>query len=414
MTLVASACSSSGAGGGSSSPPASSANSGASSASTAASGGGSTGTAGTAGSPTGSPVTVAVLCSCSGPFGQFLVAGRDVADAWSKSVNASGGINGHPVQLINYDDGGDAGKAVTEAQSAISAHADVILDLSPLDAAWEKTVDAAKIPVVGGELTAQPYATDANFYPSGQTPDSTTYALVATAKAAGAKNVGALYCVEAPSCSELVAPMKSIGGDLGVPSVYQASVSATAPNYTAQCLAAKDAGVAALAIADVSSVIMNIGTDCDRQGYDPVYVTAGTGFAMTMASVPGIKDQLWSAYPTMPFFADTPAIKKMRTTVEKYYPGLQDKDTVWSQFAAQAWTGGLLIEAAVKAGGSGDVSAASVTTGLNSLRNETLDGLAPPLTFTAGKPHVVDCWFTARLENGTPKVTDGGKTTCKK
>jgi branched-chain amino acid transport system substrate-binding protein len=357
-------------------------------------------------------IKVAVLCSCSGPFGQFVIALRHVADSWAKSVNASGGINGHQVKLLNYDDAGDAGKAVTQAQDAISAHADVVLDASPLDAAWAKTVDAAKIPVVGGELNSKLYSTDTNFYPSGQTPDSISESLVATAKAAGAKTIGALYCTEAPSCLDLVAPFKSIGDQLGVPNVYKASISATAPNYTAQCVAAKNAGVSALAIADVSAAIVKVGGDCDRQGFDPIYVTAGTGFAMSMAKAAGVGKNLWSAYPTLPFFSDAPIVKTMQQTVEKYHPGLQAKDDAWSQVAVQAWTGGLLIEAAVKAGGSGDVSAATITSGLNSLKNETLGGWSPPLSFTAGQPHVVNCWFTAQVENGTPTVTNGGKTTC--
>ena len=39
-------------------------------------------------------------------------------------------------------------------------------------------------------------------------------------------------------------------------------------------------------------------------------------------------------------------------------------------------------------------------------------GLTVPLTFTAGKPHPVDCWFTARVQGGTPKLIDNGKVTC--
>ena len=32
------------------------------------------------------------------------------------------------------------------------------------------------------------------------------------------------------------------------------------------------------------------------------------------------------------------------------------------------------------------------------MNGDTLGGLAPPLTFTAGKPHPVDCWYYALLE----------------
>lgn len=381
-------------------------------AATACSSSGSAGSAGASGSASGSgEINVAVLCSCSGSFGQFVAPMVNVAQAWVKATNAAGGIDGHQVKLTTYDDGGVAGTALTQAQSAVNSKVAAILDASPLDSAWEKVVDAAKIPVVGGELSSDLYSTDPNFYPSGQTPDSDGYSLVAVAKDAGAKTIGELYCVEAPSCATLVQPIPQYGQSLGVPSVYKATISGTAPNYTAQCIAAKSAGAQAIAIADVSAAIVKVGTNCDQQGYDPVYVTSGPGYAASMAKAPGVGQNLWSSYPTLPYFSTAAPVKQMQQTVEKYSPGLQSGDS-WSQVAVQAWTGMMLIAAGIKAGGTGPVTAASITSGLNSLKGETLDGWSPPLTFTAGQPHKVDCWFTAEVRGGTPQVADGGKYTC--
>lgn len=359
----------------------------------------------------GSAVTVAVMCSCSGPFGTFITPEEDAALAWVKHVNASGGVDGHQVKVLTYDDAGNVGKAVTEAQSAIAAKPDVILDLSLYDAVWAKAVDAAKIPVVGGELNTSLFATDPNFYPSGQTPDSNGYSLVEVAKDAGAKKLAEFYCVEAPSCASLVAPMAGIGTSLGVPSVYKGSIAETAPNYTAECLAAKDAGADAIAIADVSVAIIKAGTSCTQQSYNPIYVTAGGGYTPSMSKAPGIGANLWTAYATLPIFSTAAPVKQMEQIVQSYYPGLETS-TAWSQVAAQGWTGALLIGAAVQAAPAGAITATSITTGLNSLKNETLDGWSPPLTFTAGQPHKVDCWFTGDVTNDTPKVADGGKYTC--
>jgi branched-chain amino acid transport system substrate-binding protein len=41
----------------------------------------------------------------------------------------------------------------------------------------------------------------------------------------------------------------------------------------------------------------------------------------------------------------------MNTVLDKYYPGIENDPNTWSEFAAQAWTGGLLIQAAAKAAG---------------------------------------------------------------
>ena len=49
---------------------------------------------------------------------------------------------------------------------------------------------------------------------------------------------------------------------------------------------------------------------------------------------------------------------------------------------------------------------------LNSLKGDNLQGLTVPLTFTAGQPHNVSCWFTTRVQNGTPSLVNNGQTTC--
>lgn len=368
-------------------------------------------TSATGSGATGTPIKVALICSCSGPFGTSVNGASKVVDAWAKYTNAHGGVAGHPVKLTTYDDTGNPGTGVTRAQAAISDKSDVIVDFSPLDAAWAKEVDAAKIPVVGGELNASVYTTDSNFFASGQTAKSIGESLIATAKIAGAKKVGILYCAESPSCQELIAPQKAAAGKLGLTVNYTSSISTTAPNYTAQCLAAKQAGMDAISIADTGPIIAKVAADCDRQGYDPIILEAGTGFSMLLAKTAGAKDNLWLAMPDLPFFADKPIVKTMQQAVEKYYPGLQADDNAWSQLGVQGWTAGLLIEAAVKAS-NGQVSAQAIKTGLESLKDETLGGWTPPLNFPAGKPHNHNCWYTARLQNGKALLANDGKLTC--
>ncbi len=226
--------------------------------STSATGGGQS-------SASGSPITIGVLCSCSGPFGSTIASAWEVVQAWQKSVNASGGLNGHPVNLTEKNNGSNPGTAATNAQSMISDKVAAIIDLDILDAVWQKPVTAAKIPVIGGNFSSTPFYTDPNWYPSGQTNDSITYAVVATAKQAGAKNLGQLYCAESVQCQESVPLIKADGQSLGVPDVYNASIAATAPNYTAQCLAAKQAGVTAIFIGDSTSVIARVAEDCNKQ-----------------------------------------------------------------------------------------------------------------------------------------------------
>jgi branched-chain amino acid transport system substrate-binding protein len=361
----------------------------------------------------GSPIDIGVLCSCSGAFGTTISSAYEVVQAWAKSVNAAGGLNGHPVDLVEKDNGSNPSTALTDAQQLISDKVSVIMDLDILDQLWEKAADAASIPVVGGAFSSVPFYTDPNWYPSGETNDSITYANVATAKQAGATTLGQLYCAESVQCQESVAPVEAAGKALGVPVVYNASISATAPNYTAQCLAAKQKGVTALFIGDSISVIARVATDCNTQGYDPIYVTEGTGYQNIALTTPGLKDHLWSDFPILPYYSTAPAVTSMNTVLDKYYPGIQDNASTWSEFAVQAWTGGLLLQAAAKAAGfssSDTVTPALWAKGLDSVSGETLGGFSPTLTFAAGKPHPVDCWYVGRVQGG--KASQVGGQTC--
>jgi len=71
---------------------------------------------------TGSPIKVGFICSCSGgPFGVYSIPAKDEYKAWENMVNASGGIDGHPVQVIYDDDGSSPGTSVTDAQTRVAA-----------------------------------------------------------------------------------------------------------------------------------------------------------------------------------------------------------------------------------------------------------------------------------------------------
>lgn len=410
--FVVTACSSSSSG---SSDSTAGLTAGSTAASTSSAGGSAPSGSGSA-SPSGTPVSVGVVCSCTGPYADNFAAVGKTVHAWADSVNAAGGINGHPVNLDFKDDAGNPGNSATAAKALISDHVAVILDATLLSQVWTKDAADAHIPVVGGDLTSPIFYTDPNAYPAGGTIDYTAYADIMTAKQAGAKNLGVIYCSEVPDCQELFKGLQKAGKELGVPVTYSSAVSLTAPNYTAQCVGAKSQNVTALFIASNATGFAHVAQDCDQQGYDPIYIEQGDGFKMLLASTPGLKDHLWAPFATLPMFADKPAVQQLNQAVDKYYPGLRTSDE-YDEYVVEAWAGGRLIEAAVKATGLGSdktISAEQLTNGLNSLKGETLGGLAPPLTFHAGQPHSTNCWYTGRVQNGVPALADDGKLTCKK
>jgi branched-chain amino acid transport system substrate-binding protein len=344
------------------------------------------------------------------------VPSLDVYKAWVNTINGSGGINGHQIQLITKDDASNPGTSATAAQALISAHVVAIANMSNFDATWASAVQAAGIPVVGTNSTEPAFFSNPDFYPEGQTNDSSIVAVVATAKAAGATNIGLLYCAEAPVCQQGVPAVKAAGKSAGVPDVFNAEIAATAPNYTAQCVAAKQGHVASVFIGHSSAVIARLGDDCARQGYSPIYVTEGEGYAAVLQSAQGVKDNLWSPYNDLPFWdSSNPSVQQMNAAIDKYYPGLRTNAQLFSELSAMSWPSGILLEDAIKAGGLGPSdtpSAAEIVKGLESLHGDTLQGWAPPLTFTTGKPHPVSCWFTAHMTGGVPQLVNGNKVTC--
>ncbi len=374
-------------------------------------------TTGSAGSSqaTGAPIKVAFLCSCSGAFGYIGVGARDVYQAWVNTVDASGGISGHPVHVMYEDDQLNPGNAATDAQTAISARVDAIVDATALDTVWEKAVDAAKIPVIGTIITSTPFYTDPNFFSEGETNDSLVTALTATIKESGAATFGQIYCVEAPECSQAVPLIKAAGAKAGLNDAYNASISATAPNYTAQCVAAQQAHLQAVFIGDGAPIIAKVAQNCTQQGFVPTYVIEGNSINSTTMSAPGMKNTLWAQFNYLPYFSTSSQVEAMNAAVDKYYPGLRPNSIDWTQQGAGSWPSGLLLEDAVKGGGltaSETPTSGEILQGLYSLKDDTLQGWSSPLTFTPGKPTSVDCWYTGRVRNGEPSLVNNGHLTC--
>ncbi len=340
---------------------------------------------------------------------------EQVYKAWVDTVNASGGLEGHPIQLITEDDQANPGTAVSNAQTLISDHVVAIADMSLVDETWASAVQKAGIPVVGVGTANNTFNTNPDFYPEAQTNDSAVYSNVFTAKAEGATKLAYFYCAEAATCAESLPHWKAVGTQLGVPVVYTASIAAAQPNYTAQCVAAQQAGINALFIGHGTPVVARVAADCLRQGYKPAYFTEGLGYASLIQTSPGIDQNLWSPYENLPYWVNAPEVQTMNTALDKYYPGLRHNPNTFSEQSAGSWVSGLLLRDAVKAGGLGPSdtpSSAEIVKGLQSLKGDTLDGWAPPLTFAAGQAHHVPCWFTGHLQNGVNTLANGGKVTC--
>ncbi len=210
-----------------------------------------------------------------------------------------------------------------------------------------------------------------------------------------------MYCAEAAACQELVAPLEAIGPKYGVKLAYNTQISFSAPSYAAECLAAQQAGVKALFIGDSVTVVQSVAKDCAAQGYNPTIIASDGAVGIQFTSTPGLENNLLAFEPQIPFnVTNTPATKDMVAAFKKYQPSLMSSPN-YNGEVDEAWVSGLMLAKAVEDGSPGNtVTSAEILKGLHSFKDETLGGMAPPLTFTAGKPNLTDCWFWMTTAHG--------------
>ena len=386
----------------SSSPPASSAS---------AAGAGSTGSTGTTSSA--APLVIGVMGSFTGVASGSTADAKVLTQDWVSATNASGGINGHPVQAIYLDDLNTPSTALTNAEQLVNQdHVKAILDLSDdQESTWAKVPDAAKVPVIG-QAESPTFGTDANFYSVGTTVEPLIWGELKAASLAKVSKVGALYCAEIASCSETVPLITSVGKPLNISLAYSAKVSSSAASYTAQCLGAKGAGANGATVVAASNTALNVAASCATQGYKPVWVTTAGEMTTPWLQQSAVNGAIGDVQDA-PWFDDSiPATKAMQAAIAKYSPGVTS-GAAFGAVASIGWAAGLVFGyAAEQAHLTPSSPSTDVITALDTVNNNTFGGFTPPLTYTAGKPAQVPCSFIAGISGGKWTEPIGLKTVC--
>jgi branched-chain amino acid transport system substrate-binding protein len=419
VVLVAAACSSS-----------SSSTAAAGSSSTASTGTSSSGTpaagsaagstaAGSTAAPTGTPYVIGNIGTFSGAYASSGQGAHDAMQAWVKYTNAHGGINGHPVSMIQDDDQLNAGLALTDVKTMVQQdHVMALVGTSSVGAedAWAPYIATTTTAVIGDDLAGDEMGKYKNFFPEGTARTTGYYyALPKMAGQLGDKQYGAIYCAEAAACSQIATSQKGQASAAGVSFVFSASASATATSYTAQCLAAKSSGAKAVALLLAGSVAAQFASACAQQGYTPQYLQAANGFTeqeTSNTSLNGVAGPL----PDFPWFSSaTPAMQEFQAAMKTYYP--QDFASTsygYSEAAAMAWASAEIFGAAAKNLPAGDTSAADLEAQLYKLpAGDTFGGLTPPITYSSsGIEPDNKCFFEIQLKSGTYTALNGAKAVC--
>ena len=356
----------------------------------------------------GSDLVIGTIGNFSGPSAEpSHLAGLQ---AWVDSVNASGGIKGHQVKLIVEDDQGDATKSQADIRQLVQVDhvlAVVSPEASGTESGWASYVQQHHVAVVGGESDTPEWFTNPSFFPSGSTVLTSIEMQVYSVKLAGKSKFAAVYCAEIAACKQAIPALQGYAKAFHLDLAASAAIAVAAPSYTAQCLSAQQAGAQALVIDASYQAGSRFAPACAQQGYTPTYVIPSGAFDNRYLQV----GQVNGAYlPTTNalWWSSTPAVTEFKQAMAKY-----EASTTLGPNPISGWSGGALFGAAA-ANLPANPTAADVFTALYALpKNDTLNGLAPPLNFHQGAPaSQVTCFYLGKITNGNLTAPMGTAPIC--
>ncbi|MDQ1498065.1 MAG: branched-chain amino acid transport system substrate-binding protein, partial [Actinomycetota bacterium] len=362
----------------------------------------------------GAPILIGNVGTYSGVTGTNLKAQLTGVQVWVATVNAAGGVNGHPVRLIVGEDGGDSAKHRSLVQkfieqdkvAAFVGNAEVFTGAGSIDYIQERHV-----PVVGLD-GAESYAYDHSMYfPQMPSGEAQVHALIAgtsvRARQANRTKLATLTCLEATVCHDAARVWAQKAKELGLEMVYQAEASLGQPDFTSQCLQARNAGANLVMFATDPGSIVRFATSCERQNYQPLYAPCGTCVGPTIATTRALDGAVVS-HTAFPWTAsDTPARQEFQDAMRRY--GGSEDVLPYHSFG---WTAAKLFEHAVKLS-SNPTTPSGILEGLWKIANDDLGGLTYPLTITKDK--TIDrrvCWSLVQLSSGRWSTLDDGKIRC--
>jgi branched-chain amino acid transport system substrate-binding protein len=336
----------------------------------------------------------------SGPLGAVFQVGLNAAKAWVADVNARGGLGGHRIRFVDIDDGGDSNRALAAAKHLVEEEGAAVIfgerAVTTLPAVT-KYLESRNVPVVGDAGNSP--AADSSpmvFTPQFSATVGTGWAHIAAVPATGKKKLALFYCSEVLQCKTTKDYVKEVAPKVGLQVVYEAQISIAQPDYTAEVIAARNAGAEVIVNHADGATLVRIIRSAHRQGYNPLMSANHTAHSESVLKNGGNDVEGTVVGASTADWANSPLMADYREATAKYAPGGER-----GSIGAQIWVAGKLLEK-IAAGFPAKVSASDILNGLYSLRGETLGGITPPLTFPKG-PHGDVNWCAV------PVAIKGGK-----
>lgn len=321
----------------------------------------------------------------SGPIGAAVAPIAEGARVWVADVNARGGIGGRQVRLFQADDGGDPARSVAIVKRLVEqekVQAFYSNFMVTTEEAVVQYLDEHQVPAIGGCSCSSAVDASPMLFPIGPgAPLGETWAHVLPfLTQTDHRKVSVLYCREAANCSVMYGVMEDIADQAGFTIVHQAQVSIAQPDFTAELLAARNAGADVVVGLVDNATLVRMAKSAHRQEYKPIFSIQQSGFDDALLSQASEAEGFVTA-GIVPDHNVSPQLADYRAALARYVPGGRR-----ATISAGAWVGGKLIE---RLGSSlpDEPTPADFLAALHALKGETLGGLLPPTTYEAGQGH---------------------------
>lgn len=368
-----------------------------------------------AGPATKAPIAVGSVATLSGPLGAFTKDYIYAIGVWVKYKNLHGGIAGHPIRHLITDDGGDparynaAVRQMTEEQGAIAfLHNTVGFAGGDLGYITQK-----RMPVIGHEGgTDFVYDNPFVFTPAAS---GSTYAyaggaaIASVAVPAGKKKLGVLACSDVKLCDNF---FKVLTGpeskEMGFEVVYQARPSLTQPDYTGECISARQAGAEVIITILDNNSMLRVARSCARQNYKPTYGFFDNVTLPSVAQDPNVEGAVVAAKAPPWVATDVPGLAEIHKAFAEVVPGVEVNGA-----HVNGWVSARTFEEAAKSLPDKPTNE-DVLNGLWSLQGNDLGGLTYPLTFPKmGNSPKKACWGVVVIKDKKFIAPKGSAVTCK-
>lgn len=348
---------------------------------------------------TGTPIKIGNVVDLTGPVPGLFKGAREAVEAYVEKINSSGGLNGHPVELVTGDSQISCNGAVSAWGTVMPQVQAMVGSISALDGCLAPVLEKnGKIPAVFQILNPVLSGILNTFAPSprplGQSIGA--YRYIDKLHPGAIKKLGVIVNEQTSfSTTELLAGLKKLGGEVAY--THTTNV-AKQTDYTADIIKMRANGVRWLTLdgSDIAT-INRILSAAKQQNWRPEVITSAPAYDGNFlkladpAAVEGVYVPLATAFFLGGDKASSPGVAEYLEWLGKVHPGSKP-----DLFGANAWAAAeLWYQAWQKAGGAKTPD--DVRFAMSTIQTFDAKGLLAPASPTSRSPQV--CWLVGQIKN---------------